>query len=62
MGKLFVGVRSLVDEPKNVVSFEWSDFDGSGRSLLSPREARKLAEMLVDAADQADELPTHTVM
>lgn len=65
MGTFEVSVRSLVSEPRNVVAFKHTDFARGTdveptvyQLLLSPREARKLAEMLLDCADQADSLPT----
>jgi hypothetical protein len=54
-----VVVRSLVGpEAKNVVRLfiNYEDECSSMETLLSAREARELARMLVASADQADEL------
>jgi hypothetical protein len=64
IGRFEVSVRSLVYEPRNVVEFKHTDLARGADAeltvcvLLSPREARRLAEMLLDVADQADALPT----
>lgn len=64
-GRFALNVKSLVCEPRNVVEFKYTELEGSGTSaiscLISPREARKLAEMLLDIADRADDLPVHDV-
>jgi hypothetical protein len=66
VGTFEVFVRSLVCEPRNVIEFKYTDLARGAdvkpiACLLSPREARRLAEMLMDVADQADELPVHEV-
>lgn len=60
-----VNVRSLVDWPANVVELQISNEECKGArrhaGLLSPREARQLAKMLFEAADQADDLPVREI-